>query len=149
MVYHRWHCPPFLFPSLKIVVTIQILRVILLVVNISTLILIILIFKFFVDPFVQFLFDFNFILQPKFMIYYFLLIWSLSFLFLIIFLCSFAKLLFIFNFILKFQFVIYFFVQFDPHFFLLFLYLLLNWYFFSISPFNQKFIIALYFIFLF
>jgi hypothetical protein len=68
---------------------------------------------------------------------------SISICHIIFWIGSFVEILFVFNFILPSQFVILFF-EFGPHSFD-FLGLLLNWFFFSISPLNKIFIFISYF----
>jgi hypothetical protein len=97
----------FSFLLSKIALVIQKFRIVLLIIDISTSVLILLVSKF--------LFIFNFIIQLKFMIYFFFHFGNHSF-------DSFINVILLFN---------------------------LKWFCFSISPFNKKFIVFLWFIFLF
>ena len=72
-------------------------------IGILTLIIILLISIFFLDPYVKFVFVFNFILQSQFVMNCFFLVCSLFFLFLDFF----VQFLFIFNFIPQSRFMIY------------------------------------------
>jgi hypothetical protein len=88
------NAPPLFSPPLKITLAIQIFRVVLLVVDIF-------------GPFVEFLFVFNFILQSRFIMYFFRFVpYSFDFYFFLVFFMNF---LFVFNFILQFNFMIYYF----------------------------------------
>jgi hypothetical protein len=82
------------------------------------------------------------------MLYCFFNLTLILLIFFIFFLDPFVKILLVFNFIIQFKLTIYYIFQFDPHSFDFFI-LLFKFLFFSVSPFDWKFIVFLWFIFYF
>jgi hypothetical protein len=82
------------------------------------------------------------------MLYCFFNLTLILLIFLFFFLDPFVKILLVFNFIIQFKLTIYYIFQFDPHSFDFFI-LLFKFLFFSVSPFDWKFIVFLWFIFYF
>jgi hypothetical protein len=93
-------------------------------------------FVFVFDLFVEVLFAFNFIIQSQFcnMLFFPISSW----LFYLVFFGHFVKLIFLFNLTLQSNFFFIFFISILILILLIFLGLLLNWFFFSILPFNKK-----------
>jgi len=86
------------------------------VVDILTLVIIFLIFKFLLDLYIKVLFVFNFIIQSQLSCFFFSIL-SLFFWFLISFSWLFCKVLLVFNFIFQSKFILYYFFQLNSYFF--------------------------------